>query len=150
MSDAWLELLDHEECLALLGAGVVGRIAFVRDDVPVVFPINYRLVEQRGQTPGSWIAVRTRPGNVIETAPFAVAFEIDDFESNKQGGWSVLVQGDLYRIDSDVAEIRTRFDSDPWLTDERDAWLLIQPFSISGRRLHGETPEWVFHSAADP
>jgi uncharacterized protein len=149
VSDAWLELLDHEECLVLLGAGVVGRIAFVQDHVPVVLPINYRLVERSGQTPGSWIAIRTRPGNIIETAPFTVAFEIDGFEPSTHEGWSVLVQGDLYRIDSDVAEIRTGFDSEPWLTDERDAWLLIQPFSISGRRLHGETQEWVFHSAAD-
>ncbi len=143
MSDARLEPIGSEECHALLGVGGVGRIAFVQDDVPVVFPVNYRVVLLGGQTPGTWIAIRTRPGNVIATAPFTVAFEVDAFDVSAHEGWSVLVQGDLYRIDADVPGVRSRFDSEPWLSADRDAWLLIQPHSVSGRRLHGSAGEWV-------
>jgi len=143
VSDAWLEPIEAEECLALLGVGGVGRIAFMHAGLPVVFPVNYRLVHVGGQTPDTSIAIRTRPGNIIDEAPFTVAFEVDAFSAGAHQGWSVLVQGDLYRIDSDVPGIRSRFDSEPWLTADRDAWLLVQPRSISGRRLHGSAGEWV-------
>ena len=41
------------------------------DPYPLIFPVNYRLVElPDGQTPGhTWIAIRTRPGNTIDRAP---------------------------------------------------------------------------------
>ena len=58
MSDdeARLQVLTHEECLELLRAGGVGRIAFDVDEFPVIFPVNYRLVETSGRV---WIALRT-------------------------------------------------------------------------------------------
>jgi hypothetical protein len=28
---------------------------------------------------------------------------------------------------------------------ERDSWLVIEPFAITGRRLHAATREWAFH-----
>ena len=143
MADAEVEPLDQDECFALLAAGVIGRIGFVSDGDPVVMPINFRLVRSTGVTPGRWIAVRTRPGNVIDKARRTVAFEIDSYDSDRRAGWSVLVQGELFHIDGGVAAIRTQFDSDPWLVDERDSWLLIQPFSVSGRRLRLAAHEWA-------
>ena len=62
---AWLENLDLETCLEHLRAGVVGRVGVVVDGVPIVLPVNYRLVETLGLT---WVALRTRPGNVIDQA----------------------------------------------------------------------------------
>ena len=46
MSDdeARLQVLTHDECLELLRAGGVGRIAFDVDEFPVILPLNYRLV----------------------------------------------------------------------------------------------------------
>jgi hypothetical protein len=40
----------------------------------------------------------------------------------------------LHHVDPDVAGFREEFDSEPWLID-RDAWLIIQPDVIEGRRL---------------
>ena len=78
MKDAWLDELAYEECLRLLRGNAVGRIGVVVNDFPVVVPVNYRLVETTGLT---WIALRTRPGNVIEQASMNVAFEIDGIDA---------------------------------------------------------------------
>ncbi len=143
--EGWLEELTLEECLTLLRAETVGRIAFISDDWPVLFPVNYRLVEASERT---WIALRTRPGSVIDRAPVSVAFEIDGVDPPHQQGWSVLARGTLQRVDPDAADFRTLFDPHPWVLEERDAWLIIEPFAITGRHLHGPEPEWAFHLEA--
>jgi nitroimidazol reductase NimA-like FMN-containing flavoprotein (pyridoxamine 5'-phosphate oxidase superfamily) len=142
MADSWLEDLDLETCLAHLREGVVGRVGVVVDEYPIVLPVNYRLVETLGLT---WVALRTRPGNVIDQASNHVAFEIDGIDASHHRGWSVLVRGTLLPIDTDAASFRERFDSEPWLTIERDAWRVIEPFSITGRALHPAEQEWAFH-----
>lgn len=142
---SWLEELPLEECLSLLRDTAVGRVAFVIDDTPVVFPVNYRLAETTGRT---WIALRTRPGNVISQAPTNVAFQIDGVDPYRPAGWSVLVRGTLHRVDPDAAGFRERFDPEPWIAAERDLWLIIDPFQISGRRLRAAEPAWAFHMAA--
>jgi nitroimidazol reductase NimA-like FMN-containing flavoprotein (pyridoxamine 5'-phosphate oxidase superfamily) len=143
--DAWLEELGYEECLRLLRGDSVGRIAVVVDDFPVVLPVNYRLVETSAVT---WVALRTRPGSVIDRAPLHAAFEIDEIDRGTRQGWSVLVRGTLHHVDADAADFRARFDSEPWVAAEREAWLVIQPFAISGRRLHPAAPDWAFHARA--
>lgn len=142
MTDAWLEELDVKTCLSLLHESAVGRIAVVADEFPIVLPVNYLLVETSGVT---WIAVRTRPGNIIDRAPMPAAFEIDAVDPGREQGWSVLVRGNLQHVNPDAADFRTRFDPEPWIPADRDAWLVIEPFSISGRRLHAAESEWAFH-----
>jgi nitroimidazol reductase NimA-like FMN-containing flavoprotein (pyridoxamine 5'-phosphate oxidase superfamily) len=145
MAQAWLDELSLEECLELLRASSIGRIAFISDHWPVVFPVNYRLVEVSERT---WIALRTRPGNVIDRAPVNVAFQIDGLGPMYDEGWSVLVRGTLHRVDPDAAAFRERFDPQPWILEERDAWFVVEPFAITGRRLHAPEPEWAFHPEA--
>jgi nitroimidazol reductase NimA-like FMN-containing flavoprotein (pyridoxamine 5'-phosphate oxidase superfamily) len=143
MSDEWLEELSYDECLQRLREHSVGRIGVVIDDAPVVLPVNYRFVETVGLT---LLAVRTRPGNIIERGGLTVAFEIDHTDAIHRQGWSVLVRGTLHHVDPEAADFKNRFDAYPWLTTERDAWLIIQPFAITGRQLHRATREWAFHS----
>jgi hypothetical protein len=142
VSEAWLEELPYEECLQHLREHAVARIGIVIDDAPVVLPVNYRLVETVGLV---LLAVRSRPGNIIERGGLQVALEIDDIDSIHQQGWSVLVRGTLHHVDAEAADFKTRFDPDPWISAERDAWLVIQPFAITGRRLHPATRGWAFH-----
>jgi nitroimidazol reductase NimA-like FMN-containing flavoprotein (pyridoxamine 5'-phosphate oxidase superfamily) len=144
-AEAWLEELDHDACLDLLREGAVGRIAVVVDEFPVVLPVNYRLAETSGRT---WVAIRTRPGNVLDQASMHVAFETDSIDPQHRQGWSVLVRGTLHHVDPDAADFSTRFDPEPWMTAERDAWLVIEPFSITGRQLHPAEREWPFHPTA--
>jgi nitroimidazol reductase NimA-like FMN-containing flavoprotein (pyridoxamine 5'-phosphate oxidase superfamily) len=145
MTDAWLEPLSPDECLSLLRDHVVGRIAVIVDEFPIVLPVNYRLMETSGRT---WLALRTRPGNVIDRAGVEVAFEIDDIDPVHHQGWSVLVRGTLHHVDPNAAAFRERFDPEPWLLAERDSWLIVDPFAITGRRLHAAELEWAFHARA--
>lgn len=96
------------------------------------------------------VAVRTRPGNVIERGGLQVAFEIDEIDPLRQDGWSVLVRGTLHHVDPEAAGFKDRFDPHPWLVADRDAWLVIAPFSVSGRRLHPTTEEPAFQWAIGP
>ncbi len=154
MTDAWIEHLSLAESVSLLRESTFGRIAFLIDDYPVVLPVNFRLATLYGRT---WIAIRTRPGNVIDHQGMKVAFEADGADSadsaesadgQHRQGWSVLVRGTLQHVDPDVAGIRERFDSEPWLSAERDAWLIVEPYAITGRRLGPRTREWAFHMQA--
>jgi nitroimidazol reductase NimA-like FMN-containing flavoprotein (pyridoxamine 5'-phosphate oxidase superfamily) len=142
---ARLEPLTHEECLELLRRGRVGRIAFDVDEFPVILPVNFRLVETSGRV---WIALRTRPGNVIERAPLHVAFQIDEVDPARHEGWSVLARGTLHPVDPDAADFNERFDPHPWIEADRESWLIIDPFALTGRRLHGAQPEWAFTDGA--
>jgi uncharacterized protein len=143
-AQGWLEELSVETCLPLLRSTNVGRIGFVVDDFPVILPVNFRFIESG---PAPWLALRTRPGNVIDKAPMQVAFEIDGIDTASRQGWSVLVRGKL-RHSPAPAEDRSFFDSEPWLEADRDSWLLIEPAVITGRRLHPHTVEWAFHLRA--
>jgi nitroimidazol reductase NimA-like FMN-containing flavoprotein (pyridoxamine 5'-phosphate oxidase superfamily) len=145
MVERVLEELTLDECMQLLRIGTVGRIAFTVEDFPVIFPVNYRLVET-GAAP--WIALRTRPGNLIARAPLASAFEIDGHYDRRKEGWSVLVRGTLEPIDPDAAGFRERFDPEPWVPADREKWLAIAPFAISGRRLVQVEQEWELDADA--
>jgi nitroimidazol reductase NimA-like FMN-containing flavoprotein (pyridoxamine 5'-phosphate oxidase superfamily) len=142
---AWLEELSNEECLTLLRDTDLGRIAFTVDEFPVVLPVNYRFADGAGSE--WWLALRTRPGNVIDQAPMQVAFEIDGVDPISRRGWSVLVRGKLHHVDP-APGTRAIVDSEPWLDGDRDSWLLIQPVLVTGRRLHPTPVAWAFHSRA--
>jgi nitroimidazol reductase NimA-like FMN-containing flavoprotein (pyridoxamine 5'-phosphate oxidase superfamily) len=143
---AQLEVLPREECITRLREHPVGRVAFLgADGVPMIIPVKFRLVDTAGHT---WIAVRTRPGNVLDRGQMFVALEIDQVDYLHREGWSVVVRGTLQHIDPDVAEFRERFDPDPWVVEERDSWLVIDPFAITGRRLHAPDREWAFDQEA--
>src|ERR1700748_568682 len=137
----WLEELRYDDCLALLRANGFGRLALMVDEYPLILPINYRLVETSART---WLALRTRAGGLVDRASLPVAFEIDGADPFAKQGWSVVVRGTLHDVDLESADFAERFDPEPWLED-RDSWLIIDSFSITGRRLHAASTEWIFH-----
>ena len=102
-----------------------------------------RLVETLGLR---WIALRTEVDGLIDRAGARVAFEVDEVGPGHQGR-SVLVRGTLERIDPETAEFNVRFDSEPWLPD-REAWLVIEPFTITGREVLPGEREWAFSVSA--
>lgn len=149
MTDRAATDLTYEECLDLLGGQRVGRIAVNVDGHPLIFPVNYRIVEDLdGGTRRRlvWVVFRTRRGNVIDTAPRFVSFEIDHVDPAHRRGWSVLVAGLLHHVDEAAAEFGDRFDPEPWLA-ERDEWLVIEPTRVTGRRITDDG-EWAFSTAA--
>ena len=143
--NARLEVLDMQECLSLLRQEQVGRVAVVVDEFPIVLPVNYKVVQFAGRV---WILLRTRSGNVLDRASMPAAFEIDRADEAHRQGWSVLVRGTLQHVDPDAADFRQQFDPAPWIQEDREAWLVIEPFAITGRRLHATESEWAFHMRA--
>ena len=74
---------------------------------------------------------------------------IDGIDAYHGTGWSVLVRGKLYHlVDMQRRSWPGPLDPQPWVTDDRDAWLLIEPESITGRRLKTIDTEWAFHIRA--
>jgi nitroimidazol reductase NimA-like FMN-containing flavoprotein (pyridoxamine 5'-phosphate oxidase superfamily) len=139
---SWLEELPALVCLQYLRQESIGRLAIIVNEAPVILPVNYRVAEP---PTGTWLVIRTRPGNVIDRAGMHVALEIDGVDHVHHEGWSVLVRGTMHHVDADAADFRERFDPEPWLLAERDSWLVIEPFAITGRRLHAAAREWAFH-----
>ena len=142
MTDNTLDHLSTDTCIDLLRIHSVGRISVIAEGFPVVFPVNYRLVEFRS---APWILIRTRPGNIVDQAGVNAAFEIDSIDVSHSTGWSVLVSGLLSHLDhATIDRIKDEFDPQPWLTG-RDAWLVLKPIQITGRRLRAVDMEWAFH-----
>ena len=86
------EWLDHHECLRLLAADEIGRLAVLDGHTPIILPVNYRL-------DGEAVVFRTDPGTKLDRGPRAPAsFEIDQFDREHRTGWSVVVVGRLEEV----------------------------------------------------
>jgi hypothetical protein len=131
--------LSTKYCELLLASLDIGRIAVVEDGYPLVFPISYKAVVADARLV---LAIRTRPANVIDQPGRVVCFEIDGVDPSHDGGWSVLVRGLLVETSPDVD-----LDPNPIVPEDRDAWRIIIPTQISGRRVFNRAERWSFHPA---
>jgi nitroimidazol reductase NimA-like FMN-containing flavoprotein (pyridoxamine 5'-phosphate oxidase superfamily) len=128
-----LQPLDRNECLGLLRAGRVGRLAVVIEGRPHLVPLNYA-VDEHGV-----VVFRTAELTVAtEVALAHVAFEVDDIDVEGHRGWSVTVHGygrDITNaIDRESMRLR-ELPVRPWAPGPRDQWYKIIPAEITGRRL---------------
>jgi nitroimidazol reductase NimA-like FMN-containing flavoprotein (pyridoxamine 5'-phosphate oxidase superfamily) len=125
-----LEVLDRDECLALLGRCSLGRLAVVIDGQPQIFPVNFALDADA-------IVFRNDPGSKVDAArDRPVAFECDGADGADHQGWSVVVTGDAMQV-RDPAE-RDRLGHvplGPWCPGPKAIWLRIQPKTLTGRRI---------------
>src|SRR3954468_10598983 len=80
--------LDEEECRALLGTAVIGRIAFTEGALPAIQTVHFTLL-------GGHVYIPTRPGSKVAaaTANAVVAFQADEFDPTTKVGWSVTTVG---------------------------------------------------------
>jgi uncharacterized protein len=94
-----LEVLDRDECLRLLATASLGRIGITSGALPVILPVNFRLV-------GESIVFRTASGTKLDAATrgAVVAFEVDAMDPIEHTGWSVMVTG-IARPVTDPAEV---------------------------------------------
>jgi uncharacterized protein len=126
-----LELLGDEECWRLLGSAVVGRVAITMQALPVIFPVNYTVID-------ATIVFRTSPGSKLSAAARqdVVAFEVDDYERADRSGWSVLVVGRSEVVhDLDVTGKVLAAGLEPWAGGRRTDLVRITPGFVSGRRI---------------
>lgn len=128
---ARMEVLGSEESFALLASVPVGRIAFVADGKPQVFPINFAV-------DGTHIVFRSALGSKLDAAEMGrrVAFEADQWDQSTRSGWSVVANGKIRPItDSDRIARLEQLDFEPWLAEGPMGWIDILVEDISGRRL---------------
>lgn len=130
-------VLDPEECRTLLDTDTVGRVAFSTPAGPRIVPVNYQVV-------GETVAIRTTAYSELATyGPGAeVAFEIDQLDSERRRGWSVVAHGRCERVtDADeLHEIMAGTDAvhAPWAGGVRPVVLRLDWHTLSGRRVGGE------------
>ena len=131
MTSRGLAILARDECLELLRAHSLGRVALRIGETPAILPVNYALLDDD-------VVFRTDPGSKLSAALMRVlvAFEIDHADSATRTGWSVLVTGYVEEIrDAGTLARVAELGLDPWVVEGRDFVVRIDTRTISGRRL---------------
>ena len=133
-----IEELTEQECLTLIAAGGIGRIAYAGRYGQTVLPVTYQLLDNT-------IVFRTGEDSPLEEdlqtgirhAEFQVAFEIDEINPAVRAGWSVLIQGPAHHIGSEAEHALARQTGvQPWTGGAKEHYIRIVPTRITGRRIH--------------
>ena len=128
-----LDILDRDECLALVRHQPVGRIAIVDGGHPLVFPVNYLL-------DGDDVVFRTGEGTKLDLAQRGpVCFEVDEIDPATRGGWSVMIHGRLEEVTAYDGPLFDRLAAagvEPWAEAPKDHVMRVIARSITGRRIH--------------
>ena len=125
--------LDRQECLELLAAKSVGRLAYVVDNGARILPFNYVLAEDS-------VIFRTVPdGEIYHHALSSIsAFEVDETDEFFQSGWSVVVVGRLeLASEEDFARMFYGKLPEPWAGGSRYMFVRLRCEHVSGRRVIG-------------
>lgn len=126
-----LEVIDVDECWALLGSRTVGRLGVSINHRPDIFPVNYRAVD------GS-LLVRTAPGIKLAAATLgrAIAFEVDDVDEETHHGWSIMIHGTAAEVEGVEALLEAEAQAvETWATSRKDRFVRITVEEITGRRI---------------
>jgi nitroimidazol reductase NimA-like FMN-containing flavoprotein (pyridoxamine 5'-phosphate oxidase superfamily) len=126
-----LEILARDECLRLLRTRVLGRVGCTSGALPIVLPVNFRLVDDA-------IVFRTGAGTKLAAATdnAVVAFEVDDLDPFAHTGWSVLVTGFAREVTNPVELDQLPLGHIPrWAPGDHGRVVSISTDLVSGRRL---------------
>jgi nitroimidazol reductase NimA-like FMN-containing flavoprotein (pyridoxamine 5'-phosphate oxidase superfamily) len=127
--------LDRDQCLELLCAGRIGRVAVTVDGQPHILPVNYFAAAD------GTVVFRTGPDTVLSRVDLQrVAFEIDGVDEAAHSGWSVSVHGVGRELtaqeDGETLRMRALL-IDVWAPGDRSRVFAIEPAELTGRRLEG-------------
>jgi nitroimidazol reductase NimA-like FMN-containing flavoprotein (pyridoxamine 5'-phosphate oxidase superfamily) len=126
--------LDRAECLRLLAATSVGRVAVnVPDWPPVVRPVNY-IFDESSQA----VLFRSARGSKLQALLHSAraAFEIDGTEPDGDTAWSVIMVGVTEEVTSPVEIARLeRLGLQTWAPGPKPHWIRIRAATVSGRRI---------------
>ena len=113
-----------------LAEKVVGRVAYVNDDGPVVLPVNYAVDQETvlfRTSAASPLAVHTRDGTV--------AFQVDEVDEVTESGWGVLLRGTATFEHPKATGPANHPRPSPWVQGSRNLVVRISPQLVTGRRL---------------
>lgn len=124
--------LSPDECRELLGAGLVGRVAICTPVGPHIVPVNYAVVDES-------VVLRTSPYSLLggHAHGTILALEVDQFDYERQHGWSVVVRGRAEAVTGaeELTHIRTVWEPRAWAGGQRNLYLRIRWSELAGRRL---------------
>ena len=130
------DTIERADCVHLLTAYGLGRLAITLREQPIIFPVNYAM-------DGDRVVFRTDTGTKLHGAiGHPVAFEIDGFDRLYHEGWSVVVVGVAEEV-TDPKELArlAHLPLGPWVPGEKAHWVRVKPGAITGRRLlRGRAP----------
>jgi nitroimidazol reductase NimA-like FMN-containing flavoprotein (pyridoxamine 5'-phosphate oxidase superfamily) len=127
--------LDREQCLELLCAGRIGRLAVTLEGQPHIVPVNYFAAAD------GTVVFRTSADTVLSRVDLQrVAFEIDGIDEAAHSGWSVSVHGVGRELtaqeDAETLRLRALL-IDVWAPGDRSRVFAVEPEELTGRRLEG-------------
>lgn len=120
----------EHECWALLRSTPVGRLAVTMAGDPDIFPVNH--VVDHGT-----IVFRTAKGTKLAAATLhpVVAYEVDGYDPESGGVWSVVVKGRAEPVRQREELLETLFlPLHPWHEGAKPYFVRIVPRRISIRK----------------
>jgi nitroimidazol reductase NimA-like FMN-containing flavoprotein (pyridoxamine 5'-phosphate oxidase superfamily) len=142
MAQRLLEELPVDECWNLLRQERVGRVVFQDEGGPIAVPVNYAVLDDA-------IAFRVAGGTKRHAmSQPRLGFEVDHIDYDERSGWSVIARGPGREVSIDeaaglVKELRPA-PPVPWVDGVHNVWLLIEPDTVTGRRLGDEASPLFF------
>lgn len=126
-----LEILNRTECFRLLATATIGRVGVTVGALPVILPVNFRVVGDR-------IVFRTGIGTKLDaaTSNAIVAFEVDAMEPFSHAGWSVVVTGEAGPASGPdrLAELE-KANIPRWAPAGQDRIVELSTEIVTGRRI---------------
>lgn len=126
----WTDILVPDVCWRLVAAQPIGRLGFVVDGAPRVYPVNHRV-------DGDSIVFRTahRAAIAALSGGPTVVFEVDGADPTAETGWSVLAVGRLEAIeDGPTIDALVALGVHAW-SPGKDRWVRLRPEQITGRAI---------------
>ncbi|HYJ70464.1 MAG TPA: pyridoxamine 5'-phosphate oxidase family protein [Nocardioidaceae bacterium] len=125
--------LSYDRCRELLSSAEVGRVALCFDTGPMIWPVNYSVMEDA-------IVFRTAPYSMLgaRTWNSRLAFEVDQLDLERRQGWSVVATGagEMVSDPGELAMIRTFRDPHPWAGGTfRSLYVRLRWDQLTGREL---------------
>src|SRR5215211_1210598 len=122
--------LGHQQCLDLMEAHHLGRVAWQAADLPQVLPVTYAMHEGDAY-------FRTAPDSILSELiqPASVAFEVDELDQQNRSGWSIALHGRSSAV-SEPDALDDLWASDslvPWAAGNRTLFIRIRLERVSGR-----------------
>ena len=131
-----LEVLARADCLQLLSTATLARIGITVGALPVVLPVNFRLVGER-------VVFRVGAGTRLDlgTRDTVVAFEADHLEPDTGGGWSVTGTGVARdATEAEAAELE-RAAIRHWASEPGHRLVAVSTDLLTGRGTVSRRPE---------
>ncbi len=129
-----IQVLSKQECLDLLTRVPIGRVALTLNALPVIFPVNYRLIGDSvvfGAMAGSGLS-RATDGAIA-------AFQADSYDEASRSGWTVMAVGQASHLRD--AEVLGDLDlggqlPEPWaLGQSAERYFQIGLRGVTGHRI---------------